>query len=183
MNRLGFLAAVLIPAVAASAATIHIEPLSTFILIGESADLNVRITDVADLYAYQYDIAFNPATLSATSVTSGAFLSGGGDAFFIPGVIDNTIGRIRLTADTLLGPVAGVSGSGTLATINFQSLSIGMSPITLFNVVLLDSSAGDISARVQNGSVITNTPEPNSGLSLAIVLGLAFAYHRFRRAR
>jgi hypothetical protein len=73
--------------------------------------------------------------------------------------------------NTLLGPIQGVSGSGTLASIQFQPRSPGTTTITPLNILLLDSAARDISANVQTGSV-TVIPEPNSGLLLASVIGL-----------
>jgi hypothetical protein len=53
-----------------------------------------------------------PGILSATAVTDGAFLATG----FFPGFIENTAGTISFIADSLAGPVPGLSGSGTLAT-------------------------------------------------------------------
>jgi hypothetical protein len=155
------------------AATIQIEPVSSTILGSNLVDLNVNVTDVTDLYAYQFDIAFDPFTVSAISVTEGSFLAGGGATLFVAGVIE--FGAIRFTANTLLGPAPGVSGSGTLATIQFRGASVGISPITPENIILLDSASGDIPADVQSGSITvagTGIPEPNSGLLLGSALSL-----------
>lgn len=166
--------AVLLLAVAASAATVQIDPAST-IMAGTGA-LNVRITDVVDLYAWQFDLAFDPVLLAANAASEGAFLSGGGTTFFSVITLDNTTGTVTLL-NTLIGPEPGVSGSGTLATIHFVALSAGTSAITLSNIVLLDSILGDIPADVRNGSVTAVPgaviPEPNSGFLLASVSGLA----------
>jgi len=90
---------------------------------------------------------------------------------FIPGAIDNVGGAITFTADSLVGPVSGVSGSGILATVQFNALGAGSSPIALSNVALLNSTFGDISAGVVNGSVNV-VPEPST-LSLSVLLFLA----------
>jgi hypothetical protein len=176
------LTGVLSLAVAASAATIQIDPASSTIMAGGGAVLNVRITDVTDLYAFQFDLAFDPAILSKDFVpitVEGAFLSAGGGTVFLPGILDNTVGTVTLIAGTLTGPVPGVSGSGTLVSVSFlgRTLStrpIATSPITLSNITLLDSAGNDIAADVQNGSVTVITPEPNAALLLLGVMGLGF---------
>ena len=147
---------------AASAATLVIEPTSSTTTAGGALSVAVQVTGVPDLYAYQFDVSFDPAVLSTTSVSEGGFLSSGGSTFFVPGMIDNVSGTVTLTAGSLEGPVPGVSGSGTLATILFTGVGFGASSVTFSNVVLLDSGGGDIAATTtQNGSV-TVVPEPTS---------------------
>lgn len=165
------------------AATIRIEPASIVAPVGSPVDLNVEVTDVTDLYAFQFDLAFDPAVLSATSITEGAFLSSGGGTVFIPGAIDNALGTITFTAGTLLGSGPGVSGSGFLAEIQFEALSAGTSSISVSNVVLLDSASADITAVMEDGSVRIAVPEPSSGLLLGFGLaaGVLIRYRDYRR--
>ena len=176
MKRLSWTVAVLLAALGASAATIRIDPVSSTTSPGGAVDVNVSITDVTDLYAYQFDVTFNPVVVSAASVTEGSFLAAGGSTFFVPGSIDNTLGTIAFTANTLLGPVPGVSGSGTLATLRLTGIRLGVSPLTLSNIVLLDSMSGDIAATVQNGSA-TVVPEPGN-LTIVLLAGVALAITR-----
>jgi general secretion pathway protein D len=150
---------------AASAATISIEPTSSTMSAGGTVNVSVQVTDVTDLYAYQFDLFFNPAVLSTTTVSEGGFLSSGGSTFFVPGTIDNVAGTVTLTAGALEGPVPGVSGSGVLATVLFTGVGLGASPVTLSNVVLLDSTGTDIATSIQSGSV-TVIPEPASVMLL-----------------
>jgi len=49
---------------------------------------------------------------------------------------------------TLLGNVSGVSGSGTLATITFNVKGVGESPLTLWDVALLNSLEQSITCQV-----------------------------------
>ena len=167
MNRLICLATLF--AASACAATIRIDPPSSSVAVGGTVSVNVGLLDIADLYGFQFDLAFNPAALTATGVTDGGFLSGG---FFIPGSIDNALGAISFTANTLLGPGAGASGSGSLAIIRFTGRAAGTSPLTLSNPILLDSQSGDIAASIQNGSVTVGAvPEPISALLLGECVG------------
>jgi hypothetical protein len=147
---------------AASAATIMIEPTLSTTFVGGAINVTVQVTDVTDLYAYQFDVSFDPTVLSTTDVSEGGLLPSGGGTFFFPGAIDNVLGTLTLTSGSLEGPVPGVSGSGILANIVFTGVGFGASPVTLSNVVLLDSAGRDIAATtIQNGSV-TVIPEPMS---------------------
>ena len=125
--------------------------------VGNPFDVLVNINSVNDLYAFQFDISFNPAIISATSVLEGSFLSGGGSTFFIPGSIDNVAGTITFTANTLLTAVSGVSGTGALADIGFQALAQGTSPLGLSNIILLDSTLSDIPFTSADTAVTVNS--------------------------
>lgn len=154
--------------------TLSIEPAFSTPSLASFFDVSVTISNVTDLYAFQFDITFDPAILSATNIKEGAFLSTGGSTFFIPGSIDNTAGAgtITFTADALTGAVPGVTGSGTLADISFQALASGISSINLFNVILLDSKSTDISFTTQSGSVTVASAVPEPSTILLISMGM-----------
>jgi hypothetical protein len=146
--------------------------------VGDIFTLDVDATGVTDLYAFQFDLRFNPSLLSAISVTEGGFLPNGGPTFFILGTIDNVGGTVTATADSLLGAVSGVTGNGTLAEFEFEALGTGASTLSFAfaNEILLDSSLNDITANTtfQSGSITisggASVPEPNSLASVCIVL-------------
>jgi hypothetical protein len=142
---------------------------------GATFTLPVEITGGLDVYAYQFDISYDPAVLQMVANNGGSFLSSQGSTIFIPGTIDNTSGLASFIAETLVGPGPGASGAGTLATLDFSSLGPGSSTIGLSNVVLLDSTFADIPFTVQAGSVVVATPEPEFWLLLSCdLLGVAF---------
>jgi hypothetical protein len=159
-------------------ALLSINPVTTTVDTGTTFVVNVNISGVVDLYAYQFDIDFNPAVIQATSVIEGSFLPNGGATFFVPGAIDNTNGEINFSADTLLSATTGVSGGGTLLQLDFKAIAPGTSAIVLPNnidLILQDSTSALISSTQANGSVtvqgsVTGVPEP-SGLS-QILMGL-----------
>ncbi len=179
MKRMIRAVSLLVFCAAAPAATITIEPTSNTTSVGGAFNIAVQVTGVSDLYAYQFDLSFGPAVVSITNVTEGGLLPSGGSTFFFPGAIDNVSGTLTLTAGSLQGPVPGVNGSGTLATVLFTGVGFGATPVTLSNVVLLDSAGSDIAGTtIQNGSV-TVVPEPMSVMLLGCgVLGglIARAY-------
>jgi general secretion pathway protein D len=167
-----------------AAPILSIEPPSQGVRPGQSFSLDVHITGVTDLYAFQFDLAFNPAVLSAGSITEGAFLPSGGVTSFIPGTIDNTAGSITFTADTLIGAIPGVSGSGIFATIDFQALALGTSAITLSNVILLDSNLAEITVNTVDGNVsVSAVPEPSPTLLLALGLAGVLGYRWRQRVQ
>jgi len=154
---------------AVQAATLSIDPSSLPANAGNPVDLNVDISSVSDLFAFQFDITFDPTVLSATSVTEGPFLASGGTTAFVPGAIDNVAGTITVTVDALIGMVPGVNGDGTLATLEFTALAPGTSAVSLSNIILLDSSFGTIDSSNLDGSVTvtaTSVPEPGPAFTL-----------------
>jgi general secretion pathway protein D len=152
--------------------------------------LDIAVTGVSDLYAFQFDLGFDPTILAATSVTEGTFLPGGGATLFIPGAIDNVGGTISSTADTLQGAIPGVSGSGDLAVINFEVLGPGTSTINIFNAQMLDSNLNGLLFTTNNGSVtvsqVAAAPEPGSVTLLSLGLTGFFLVrrrHSYRQTR
>ncbi len=166
---------------------VSIEPPILTTGVGSFFDVFVDISNVTDLYAFQFDVSFDPTIISVVDVTEGAFLPNGGSTFFIPGLIDNTAGTISFTADALIGAISGTSGSGTLAALNFQGLALGTSPVNLSNVIVLDSNFSDISFNTVGASVNVSSaavPEPVSIILLdsGLVGCLAFG-KRFRKPK
>lgn len=168
------------------AARIFIDPSSQNVTVGQTLTLDVRIADVIDLYAFEFDLGFNPSILSANDGgLEGAFLPSGGPTLFISGTIDNGGGTISFIANALNGSALGVSGSGILATMRFTALASGSSGINLFNPILLDSNVVDIAVdSIQSGNVTitaatSNIPEP----STLVLIGIGLAGLELRRRR
>jgi len=169
------------PSTAAADPILAISPSPT-VLVGDSFSLQVGIEDVADLYGYQFGIRFNPQILSGQHVAEGAFLAGAGPTSFVPGVIDNDLGLISFTADTLLGPISGATGSGSLLSVEFAARMGGTSIVSLLfdsnnGDDLLNSSLASIRPSASRNASVTvrdvQTPEPSTLLLVLVgVLGL-----------
>jgi uncharacterized repeat protein (TIGR01451 family) len=157
---------------------VSLQPAGTTVPVGRIFDIDVSVSDIQGLFAFQFDIRFDPAILSAQVVREGPFLEQSGlSTAFVPGKIDNTAGVIELTADTLLGGPSGVDGNGVLASVAFLTRSKGSSDVSTLNVVLLDSQLSSISFEQQDALV--TVAEPNTavlllGVGLMLVV-LAYA--------
>jgi hypothetical protein len=144
-------------------------------IVGNSFTVSITITGAADLYAFQFDLGFDPTVLQATSVAEGAFLPSGGTTFLVPGTIDNVAGVISSVADTLVGPVSGVNGNGDLIDVNFDAVGTGTSALTLANEIFLDSTLTDVTDSVTfTGSAVTVSPSivPEPATLALVVLGI-----------
>ena len=155
---------------------------STDVLVDTVFTLPVNIADVSDLYAFQFDLAFDPTILQLLSISEGTFLPAAGSTIFIPGTIDNIGGNATSNADTLVGDIPGATGSGDLVDFTFLAINLGSSSVSLSNGILLDSSFNEIPFTTVDGTV-NSVPEPPglSWIGCLAVTGMLLA-KRWRRA-
>ncbi len=133
---------------------------------GSNLTLTLAVTDVIDLFAYEVQIYYNNTVLNATQATRpvGNLLElriNQGNQFIPKWEIKNdfnaTHGRIWLSL-TLLSPEIARSGSGSLARITFQILSIGDTAIKLEETKLADKSANAITHEIQDSYFSNDAP-------------------------
>ena len=118
----------------------------TPIHIDDTFTLDIGAKDVFDFAGWQFDIAFDPASLEAINVTEGNFLKkDGGTTFFQSGSIDNVAGKITgLNAARL--STQGVSGTGVLVQVQFKAKSRGETELVLQNFQFGSTTGDSISA-------------------------------------
>ncbi|MYC74413.1 T9SS type A sorting domain-containing protein, partial [Candidatus Poribacteria bacterium] len=110
---------------------------------GDTFTLDLSAEDIYDFSGWQFDIAFDPAVLEAIEVNEGDFLkTGGGTTFFQKGKIDNRSGKITGLSSALLSE-GGVTGTGTLLSVNFSAKAGGETQLKLQNVQF-GASIGDL---------------------------------------
>jgi hypothetical protein len=119
---------------------------------------NVCITDVFNLYAYEFKLYYNSTVLNGTSVADGPFFEGSGQTpfFYLIAFTDhyNSTHGIIWVVSTLTGNVQGVDGDGVLATIRFNATAIGNSiPLYIRDVKLSDPEANSIPYVSSDGTV------------------------------
>lgn len=130
--------------------TIYVEPSSLWVAPCTNFTVNVRIRDVVDLYAWQFNMTFDPNLMQCVSVAEGEFLRNVGVTTGLILGVNNTNGWIK-AACSLVGAVSGASGGCVLAYATFHCTSVGGSVLDLQDTKLLNSSR------------VSVTPPPNLG--------------------
>ncbi len=146
----------------AGANSVYVVPFSASANTGDNFQIRINATtSTSDLHSIQFDVNYDPAVLTLSSVSEGAFLSSDGRvtifnySSFGSGLADD-IYNARNTTYADSSP--GINGTGTIAILNFTAISVGSSNISLFNVTwvnssILNASAAVIIPTINNGSV------------------------------
>jgi hypothetical protein len=150
-------------------------------VIGDTFTVQVNITDVTDMFAYEFKIRFENDTLRGLGATrpTGHFLEPtiGPSNYFVPVwqlKDDNATHQYYHLGYTLLAPETGKTGSGVLIEIDFQILKApeGASPIlsliNLYDTKISDTvpTAVEHSARDGYFEYIWTVPTTNPYLSV-----------------
>jgi len=114
--------------------------------------VNVRIRDVVDLYAWQFNMTFDPNLMQCVSVMEGEFLRNVGSTTGLILSVNNTNGWIK-AACSLVGAVSGASGGCVLAYVTFHCASVGGSALDLHDTKLLNSSRVSVPAPPNLGDI------------------------------
>jgi hypothetical protein len=103
------------------------------VVAGSNFSIPVTIdTGTGKILGWGFNLSWNPAVLSLTSWTEGAFIkdqavAAGGDTFRVGGTISNPAGTLTGAAVAALGFPAGqgATGTGTIAVLNFHAIADG----------------------------------------------------------
>lgn len=133
---------------------------------GNSITLAVKVTDVTNLYAFEFKIYYKNNVLNATSVVrpAGHFLEPVDPAnqfqpkWEIKNNFNATYGRIWLSF-TLLFPETARSGNGTLAQMTFSIIGVDSTALTFADGSLVDDT-GTLISHVEQGGFFDNRPTP-----------------------
>ncbi len=159
--------------------------------IGETILVDILATDVPDLFAFNLDVEFNSSVLSSTSVAPGSFLNTVGltlgDLGFL-GFDSSNPGEISNINDSLLGALAGATGSGVLATLSFDVVGSGTSNLSFLNVnalagTELTNSVG-LSINIVDAEeatlAVASVPEPSGLFLMGVGLASLLIGRRYR---
>lgn len=146
-----------------NAATITLSPSPATIAGCDTAQVQVVVNDVVNLYGADIRLAFDPAALEVVDANSGKagiqVLSGGFlvSPFILFDTADNTAGTIRFVA-TQLNPTPPANGTGALVNILFRAKLSGATPLTFTLTQLSDPNGQAIAATATNGSATATGP-------------------------
>ena len=171
-----------------SASTISLSSASVVVALGSQAVETLSVSGLgggAALGTYDLNIAFDPAILSFKNAAFGTGLDvlGLGDIqSTTPGV--GTVEFFELSLDSSSDLLSLQPSVFTLATLTFDTLAVGISPLTITVNAIGDQDGNSLSPNLQNGSVTvtggsTATPEPRTFWVMALGLtGFIFVKRR-----
>lgn len=157
--------------------TLYVDPTSQ--TVGAPFTVDINITNMDDLYAWEFNVTYDTTILTATNVAEKPFLNSTGATYFNK-MINDTNGWIYAYC-TLLYDVPGVTGSGDLATISFSIDATGSSTLDLHNTKLLEyewvnkknyTYPNPHYVKEVDGSVTATVPVPEFPLGAAMEIAL-----------
>jgi hypothetical protein len=125
---------------------------------GSTFTVNLNVSDVDDLFAWQVSLSWNSSILNVTTITFSDFLAAGTTS---PNgtrpawKMDNVTGY-ALLGETTLGNYPGVSGNGSIASVEFEVLAYGDTVLNISSAqspktVQLDQMLLDIAFTPEDG--------------------------------
>lgn len=132
--------------------TIEVSPSNMTVWVCDTFTVNITVSNVVNLYTWEFNMTFDPAAMECLSVEEGPFLKLGGTTAFTPPTINNTAGTINGANCTLTVPFP-VTGSGTLANVTFHCKGKGQSLLMFSYTSLKNSTYHSIPHSVGLGSV------------------------------
>ena len=130
--------------------------------IGDKFTVHVNVSGVSDLFVWQVKMAWNPYVLNVSSIIPGEFLARAdpeqtsSEALgWVMNRTENATGT-SASAESILGNVSGVSGSGRLVSIEFLILGYNCSDIIIsvygsLPTELLDSTGSSAMFTAKDG--------------------------------
>lgn len=159
----------------ASAITLSYNPYASSVIVGQSIDIDIVISDMESDYlgAFDFNINYDDSILTFDDYTLGSQLgdisSGDADDWSFG---DMGGGIINLAELSWLWDLSFQPDSFTLATLSFTGNSIGSSSLSFSDVILRDDGGSPLSANLESGSVDVTASIPDPATCLLLFSGL-----------
>jgi len=116
---------------------VYVDPPTIRAVVGTTFSINITISDITDLAAYELGLKYNNTILNCThaEIPPGHFLDTANNTFKIEKIHQDD-GYVVFAA-LLLGEEEPKNGSGVLGTITFKVLQKGQCPLELYGVILI----------------------------------------------
>jgi hypothetical protein len=126
---------------------------SVTVQVGQEFTVPVRIAGVSNLYGADVRLVYDPAVLQGVRVDHGYFLQPDfvvRRGFYGGYQCSPICARYALTQ---VNPTPPVSGSGVLMYVTFRAVAVGVSPLALQQVQLVDRNGSPLYKNVRSGTV------------------------------
>jgi len=127
-----------------------------------SVDIIVSNRGGTEIGGFGFDVLFDPAISSPTSITFGLNLGDESlfEALTVSGVVAGTanLAEVSLLSAAELQALQ-LNDSFVLATLNFDAIAVGVSGLSFANTNFVDGFANNLAVITENGS-LTVVPEP-----------------------
>ena len=121
-----------------------LSPLTAPVAVGATFQVPIVLSGGTDIAAVPMQLTYDPAKLSLVNVVSGEFLSKDGQAVAL---VHRDDGPGTITLNVARPPGAsGMSGSGVVAVLSFQTKAVGESAITITRPTAVNSAQQQIPA-------------------------------------
>lgn len=150
---------------------VSIYPESTFSLSGDTVSFTINIEDSSDLFAYGFDLNYDPSVLTFNSASEGTFLnSDSASTAFFTSLENNIEGRLMIAGSRLTNPVTGVSGSGDLLVLTFNTVGpeASSTDLSFSGTSFVSDIYGNIPASLSHASITVGQASSDPAENLQI---------------
>jgi len=137
-----------------SETTAFVAPSNANVRVNQTFVISINVSGVSDLYGWEFKLGYNADLLEVVDVTEGSFLNSSRDTYFVLRNM-STDGYV-LAGCTSLRNVVGVSGNGTLVTVEFRAKKLGSCTLDLYDTKLVNSAKQLLEHSEIDGSVTAN---------------------------
>jgi len=137
-----------------SGTVLSVEPPSLIdisLVPGSTFDILINITNVNNLYGFEFKLGYATSVLTATGITLGPFFPPNSAEWI--NLIDDTASYAWYSLTLPLGtpPELSLDGNGTIAIISFSVDNFGVSKLDLRDVLMADGYANPITPNIRDG--------------------------------
>jgi len=112
---------------------VYVDPaavIDPFVDPGETFTVNIKVTEVTDVYGWGFFLYYRSSLLNVTSMDLGDFAD---ESWAFKTAIFNALGYYSAAAYSTPGNPVGIEGSGTLVTVTFLAKGVGTTTLDLVN--------------------------------------------------
>jgi hypothetical protein len=128
-------------------------PASTNVTAGADCNVYINLTNVEDMYTWEFQLNYSPSVLNLTSTS---IVAGGLNepTQVLYNVTNKTSGHLWWAVSTILPTTTGISYSDhAIFEMTFRTIACGTSGLNLYGTILSNSTGSPIAHTVVNGTI------------------------------